>query len=56
MLNGKDADREVYLQMADVYQKSHDFSRMARFPDSAEKLATEKEDKNEHHLPARSHV
>ena len=45
MLNGKD-DREVYLQMADVYQKSHDFPHMAEVLDSAEKLATEKEDKN----------
>jgi len=45
MLNGKD-DREVYLQMADVYQKSRDFGQMAGALNSAEKLATEKEDKN----------
>ncbi len=45
MLNGKDGDREVYLQMADVYQKAHDFTHMADVLDSAEKLATEKEDK-----------
>ena len=45
MLNGKDGDREVYLQMADVYQKSHDYSKMADSLNSAEKLATEKEDK-----------
>jgi tetratricopeptide (TPR) repeat protein len=45
MLNGKDGDREVYLQMADVYQKSHDYSHMADSLNSAEKLATDKEDK-----------
>jgi Flp pilus assembly protein TadD len=44
MLKGKD-DREVYLQMADVYQKARNFPDMARALDSAEKLATEKEDK-----------
>lgn len=45
MLNGKD-DREVYLQMADVYQKAHDFAHMSDALNSAEKLATEKGDKN----------
>jgi tetratricopeptide (TPR) repeat protein len=45
ILNGKD-DKEVYLQMADVYQKAHDYTHMASVLDSAEKLATEKEDKN----------
>lgn len=45
MLNGKD-DREVYLQMVDVYQKAHDYPHMADALNSAEKLSTEKEDKN----------
>jgi tetratricopeptide (TPR) repeat protein len=45
MLNGKD-DKEVYLQMADVYQKARDFVHMAEVLNSAEKLSTEKEDKN----------
>ena len=45
MLNGKD-DREVYLQMANVYQTAHDFVHMSDALNSAEKLATEKEDKN----------
>ncbi len=45
MLNGKD-DREVYLQMADVYQKARDYNHMAEALNSADKLATEKEDKN----------
>ncbi len=44
MLNGKD-DREVYLQMADVYQKARNFGEMAKMLDQAEKLATEKDDK-----------
>ena len=45
MLNGKD-DRQVYEQMADVYQKAHDYTHMAQVLDSAYKLATDKEDKN----------
>jgi tetratricopeptide (TPR) repeat protein len=45
MLNGKD-DKEVYLQMADVYQKSRDFPHMTDVLNSAEKLSTDKEDKN----------
>jgi tetratricopeptide (TPR) repeat protein len=48
MLSGKNDknDREVYLQMVDVYQKARDFPHMAEVLDSAAKLATEKEDKN----------
>jgi tetratricopeptide (TPR) repeat protein len=45
MLNGKD-DKEVYLQMADVYQKARDYAHMADVLNSAEKLSTEKEDKD----------
>lgn len=44
MMNGKD-DREIYLQEADVYQKSKDYPHMAEALDAADKLSTEKEDK-----------
>ena len=45
MLNGKPTDRDVYLQMVDVYQKAHDYPHMADALDSADKLSTEKDDK-----------
>jgi tetratricopeptide (TPR) repeat protein len=46
LLNGKN-DSEVYVQMSDVYQKSRDFPRMAEALNSADKLATEKDEKND---------
>jgi tetratricopeptide (TPR) repeat protein len=38
LLDGKN-DREVYLQMADAYQKGRNFAAMAKVLDSAEKLS-----------------
>lgn len=43
-LNGKD-DRDVYMAMAEVYEKGRNFPEMGKALDSAEKLAKEKEDK-----------
>jgi tetratricopeptide (TPR) repeat protein len=44
LLDGKN-DREVYLAMADVYQKDRKFSEMGKVLDAADKLSTTKEDK-----------
>jgi tetratricopeptide (TPR) repeat protein len=44
LLGGK-SDQEVYLAMADVYQKGRDYSAMSNVLDAADKLATSKEDK-----------
>jgi tetratricopeptide (TPR) repeat protein len=44
LLDGKN-DREVYLAMADVYQKSRNFGEMANVLDAADKLSQQKEDK-----------
>ncbi len=44
LLNGKD-DREVYIAMADVYVKSHNFPEMAKVIDQAEKMSQSKDDK-----------
>ncbi len=44
LLDGKN-DREVYLAMADVYQKGRNFSEMGKVLDAADKLSTAKEDK-----------
>jgi tetratricopeptide (TPR) repeat protein len=44
LLDGKN-DREVYLSMADAYQKGRDFADMGKVLDAAEKLSTKKEDK-----------
>ncbi len=44
LLNGKN-DRDIYLQMADTYQKAKNFPEMAKAVDAADKLSTTKEDK-----------
>ncbi len=44
LLDGKD-DREVYLSMADVYQKSKNWGEMDKVLDKADQLSTSKEDK-----------
>ncbi len=44
LLDGKN-DREVYLSMADVYQKGREFSEMGKVLDAAEKLSNTKEDR-----------
>jgi len=44
LLNGKN-DREVYLAMADVYQKGRKYAEMGKVLDAADKLSTAKEDK-----------
>ncbi len=44
LLNGK-SDREIYLQMADTYQKAKNYSEMAKVIDSADKLSQTKEEK-----------
>lgn len=44
LLDGKN-DREVYLAMADVYQKGRRYPDMAKVLDSADKLSNSKEDK-----------
>jgi tetratricopeptide (TPR) repeat protein len=44
LLDGK-TDREVYLKMADTYQKGRNFSEMAKALDAAEKLSTTDEDR-----------
>lgn len=46
LLNGKN-DQEVYLAMADVYQKGRDYPAMGNALDAADKLATSKEDKSQ---------
>lgn len=44
LLNGKN-DREIYLQIADTYQKGKNYGEMAKAVDAAEKLSQSKEDK-----------
>ena len=44
LLDGKN-DREVYLAMADVYQKGRNFAEMGKVLDAADKLSAAKEDK-----------
>ena len=44
LLDGKN-DREVYLQIADAYQKAKNFGEMAKAVDAADKLSQTKEDK-----------
>jgi tetratricopeptide (TPR) repeat protein len=44
LLNGKN-DREIYLQMADTYQKAKNYTEMANAVDEADKLSKTKEDK-----------
>jgi tetratricopeptide (TPR) repeat protein len=44
LLDGKN-DREVYLAMADVYQKTHNYSQMGKVLDAADKLSQTNEDK-----------
>ncbi len=44
LLNGKD-DRDIYLQMADTYQKAKNYGEMAKAVDAADKLSQTKEDK-----------
>jgi tetratricopeptide (TPR) repeat protein len=44
LLNGKN-DREIYLQMADTYQKAKNYDEMAKVVEAADKLSQSKEDK-----------
>jgi tetratricopeptide (TPR) repeat protein len=44
LLNGKN-DRDIYLQLADTYQKAKNYSEMAKAVDAADKLSQTKEDK-----------
>ncbi|MDQ2711156.1 MAG: tetratricopeptide repeat protein [Acidobacteriota bacterium] len=44
LLDGKN-DRQVYLQIADFYQKAKNYGEMAKAVDSAEKISQSKEDK-----------
>ncbi|HMF76311.1 MAG TPA: tetratricopeptide repeat protein [Bryobacteraceae bacterium] len=44
LLDGK-TDREVYLKMADTYQKGRNFAEMGKMLDAAEKLSTTDEDR-----------
>ena len=44
LLNGKN-DREIYLQMADAYQKAKNYNEMAKAVDAADKLSISKDDK-----------
>ncbi len=44
LLDGKN-DREIYLQMADTYQKAKNYGEMAKAVDAADKLSKTKEDK-----------
>jgi tetratricopeptide (TPR) repeat protein len=44
LLNGK-GDRDIYLQLADTYQKAKNYTEMAKAVDEAEKLSQTKEDK-----------
>ncbi len=44
LLDGKN-DRDVYLAMADVYEKSRNFAAMGKALDDAEKLSQSKDDK-----------
>lgn len=46
LLDGKN-DQEVYLAMADTYQKARNYPEMGRTLDAADKLATSKEDKSQ---------
>ena len=46
LLNGKN-DRDIYLQMADTYQKAKNYSEMAKAVDAADKLSQTKEDKSD---------
>jgi tetratricopeptide (TPR) repeat protein len=43
-LNGKN-DRETYIAIAEVYEKSHNYSEMSKALDAAEKLSQDKADK-----------
>lgn len=45
LLDGKN-DREIYLAMADIYQKSKNYTETARVLGEAEKLSQSKEDKS----------
>ena len=45
LLDGKE-DREIYLQMAEVYQKGHNYGEMQKVLDSAEKLSKDNEHKS----------
>lgn len=44
LLGGKD-DRDVYVTLAQLYEKTHNYAEEAKAIDSAEKLSTSKEDK-----------
>jgi tetratricopeptide (TPR) repeat protein len=45
LLNGKPTDRDIYLQLADTYQKAKNYDEMAKALDAADKLSQSKEDK-----------
>ena len=44
LLDGKN-DRETYISLAQVYEKAKNYSEMAKSIDAADKLSTEKEEK-----------
>jgi tetratricopeptide (TPR) repeat protein len=44
LLDGKN-DRETYISLAQVYEKAKNYSEMAKSIDAADKLSTEKDDK-----------
>ncbi|MGH9668324.1 MAG: tetratricopeptide repeat protein, partial [Bryobacteraceae bacterium] len=44
LLNGKD-DRDVYLSLAQIYEKMHDYPGMSKSIDDAEKLSQSKDEK-----------
>jgi tetratricopeptide (TPR) repeat protein len=44
LLNGKD-DREIYIAMAEIYEKGKDFPAMAKAIDSADKLSHSKDER-----------
>jgi tetratricopeptide (TPR) repeat protein len=46
LLNGKD-DREVYLALAQIYEKTRNYKEMAKAIDAAEKLSQSKEEKED---------
>jgi tetratricopeptide (TPR) repeat protein len=45
LLDGKAGDREVYLQLAETYQKAKNYGEMAKMVDAADKLSSDKAQK-----------
>ena len=46
LFNGKD-DREVYISLSQIYEKTHNFKEMAQALDAAEKLSQSKDEKED---------